>query len=1324
MPTIVQTVTGKVTGLWGVATVRGADGKMHALKLGDLVNKGDVILTTQNGIVQLSPADSLAAPATPVKANTATADIDRVIAQLNDGDTKAATAAGAGEGALAEGLRVGRVVEGVTPLSFEYGTTGRGIGFDIAGTAEAPRATVATANPDVATGAEGSPISGNVLGNDTDGGKLHVNGFRVDGIDHPAGQPAVLAGVGTLVINADGGYTFTPLPGFSGPVPVATYTATDGTLTTSATLSLNVTPVNDAPTLANDNATGAEDVPINGNVLVNDRDPEGTPLAVTSFKVAGIDHLAGTTATLAGIGTLVINADGSYTFTPVPNYSGPVPVATYTATDGALTSTATLSLNVTPVNDAPIAKNDAATGPEDTPITGNVLANDSDVDGTTPSVSSFNIAGVDHVAGATATLAGIGTLVINTDGSYTFTPVHNYNGPVPVATYTATDGTLSTTATLTLNVTPVNDPPVAGNDIASTPINTPVTIAVLANDTDPEGDPLTVSRPLLADPAQGTVSVNPDGTLHFTPANNLTGPVTITYTVTDPSGASDTATVTVNVGNNTPPDSADKTVGTLEDTPYVLSRADFAFSDADAGQTLNAVRIDTLPANGSLLLNGTPIAAGALVSPADIAAGHLSFVPAADGNGAPYASFTFSVQDTGGAFDSAPNTLTVNVSPVNDPPVAVNDTATTDEDMPVTLSGAALLGNDRDVDGDPLTLVSVQAPVNGTVALVGGNVVFTPNPDYNNLSGPASFTYTISDGHGGTSTATVNVDVKPVVDPAISISDVTVNEGAGTATFTVTLDQPTTATVSVRYQTADGTATAGADYAASNGTLTFAPGATSLTVTVPIADDAVFERSENFSVKLSQPSNASIADGSGLGTILDDGTGTGGSDNDTPALAVASGNVVEGANAVFTVTLSNVSTSPVVFTPSLASGTAIVGTDTSAVPALEVSTDGGTSWQPVSGNVTIPALATGVLLRLPTTDDSISEPNESFTLTATPVSGATPLVASGVATILDNDGAPQFSINDVTVNEAAGTITFTVSLSNPTAGPVSVNYAATSDTANVPADVTAGPTPLSGTLNFAAGVTSQTITLNVVNDTVFEGTERFNINLSGASAGTGIADALGVGTIKDDGTGPGGSDNDTPVVSITGPAVIDEAAGTATYTVTLTNPSIAPVTVNYATANGTATAGSDYTANTGTLTFAPGALTQTITVAINNDNVFEGSETLSVNLSAPAGATLGTASVTSQIVDDGRALPGGPANNDTPVVSITGPAVIDEAAGTATYTVTLTNPSASAVTVNYATANGTATAGSDYTANTGTLTFAPGALTQTITVAINNDNVF
>ena len=141
--------------------------------------------------------------------------------------------------------------------------------------------------------------------------------------------------------------------------------------------------------------------------------------------------------------------------------------------------------------------------------------------------------------------------------------------------------------------------------------------------------------------------------------------------------------------------------------------------------------------------------------------------------------------------------------------------------------------------------------------------------------------------------------------PSLAINDVVVNEGAGTATFTVTLTGATTQSTTVAFATQDGTALAGSDYTAVSGTLTFAPGETTKTITVPILNDAVYEGPETFTVNLSSPTNAVVSDASGLGTIKDDGTGSGGTDDDRPSLAINDVVVNEGAGtATFTVTLT------------------------------------------------------------------------------------------------------------------------------------------------------------------------------------------------------------------------------------------------------------------------------------------------------------------------------------------------------------------------------------------------------------------------------------
>ncbi|MEO8807592.1 MAG: tandem-95 repeat protein, partial [Burkholderiaceae bacterium] len=742
MPTI-QSNSGTVTGLRGTALRRGPDGKMHPLKIGDLVVTGDVILTSQDGIVQIdSPADATRT-AKPVQGD----EIDRVIAGLNEGDSQAATAAGlngGGEGNLQEGLRVERISEALTATGFFQNTVTRSavvppesggqqeapdstppglsagsgaisafeqgaqvnLGLPLPGGASAgatitidrlpalgeihkadgslvSAGTVLTvadlpglvyvppadyvpgtpvgdfsytvvsgielasgtvtvgltavndapvATPGTASGLEDGNIPIALGGTDVDG---RITGITVTGL--PAGSTLLLAdgvtpvSVGqTLTPAQAAGLLFKPASDFTGTAGIG-FTVTDDSGATSAPASVvvSVLAVNDAPVANTGGAgSGLEDQPVPVSLGGTDVDGSVVSVTVSTLPTSGVLYLQdGVTPVVAGTALTPAQA-ANLVFVPAPNFNGPTPI-TFTVTDnlGSVSTPATVQVTVAPVNDAPAANADAAVSLEDTPVSGNVLANDTDIDGPALSVSQFSIGGTVYAAGNTATVPGVGTLTMLANGSYTFTPAPNFNGAVPLVSYTATDGTATSSATLTLNVTPQNDAPTANNDIASTAINAPVTIAVLANDRDVDGDPITVTGATLANPAQGTVSVNPDGTLAFTPAANFTGPVLISYTVTDPSGAVSTANVTVNVGTNTPPTGTDATRTLAEDGSHAVQTSDFGFADADSGQTLANVRIDTLPASGSLRLDGGAVVAGQVVSAADIAAGKLVFTP-------------------------------------------------------------------------------------------------------------------------------------------------------------------------------------------------------------------------------------------------------------------------------------------------------------------------------------------------------------------------------------------------------------------------------------------------------------------------------------------------------------------------------------------------------------------------------------------------------------------------------------------------------------------------------------------------------------------------
>ena len=297
------------------------------------------------------------------------------------------------------------------------------------------------------------------------------------------------------------------------------------------------------------------------------------------------------------------------------------------------------------------------------------------------------------------------------------------------------------------------------------------------------------------------------------------------------------------------------------------------------------------------------------------------------------------------------------------------------------------------------------------------------------------------------------------------------------------------------------------------------------------------------------------------------------------------------------------------------------------------------------------------------------------------------------------------SISNAAVTEGnSGTTaaTFNVTLASPAAQTVTVQYATANGTATQPADYT----QKSGTVTFTPGDTSEQVTVDVKGDTVDEPNETFDVNLSSGVNAT-IADGNGVGTINDD--------DGAPAISINDTSVNEGNSGTsaATFNVTLSNPSGQQVTVDYATADGTATQPADYAQkSTTTLTFAPGDTTKQVTVDAKGDVLDEANETFDVNLTNPSNASIADNKGVGTINDD----------DATPSLSINDQTVTEGNSGTtANFTVTLGAVSGREVTVQYATANGTATQPSDYTQKSGTLTFAAGETTKTVSVDVNGD---
>ncbi|MHA2753693.1 cadherin-like domain-containing protein, partial [Vibrio campbellii] len=556
------------------------------------------------------------------------------------------------------------------------------------------------ANDDSAATDEDTPVTINVLPNDTD----------VDGDTLSIVNASVPADQGTVEI-VDGKLVFTPADNFNGEATIS-YTVSDGELEDSAEVSVTVNPLNDAPVANDDSAATDEDTPVTINVLPNDTDVDGDTLTIVNASVP-VDQ-----------GTVEI-VDGKLVFTPAENFNGEATIS-YTVSDGALEDSAEVSVTVNPVNDAPVANDDSAATDEDTPVTIDVLPNDTDVDGDTLTIVNASVP-VDQ-----------GTVEI-VDGKLVFTPADNFNGEATIS-YTVSDGVLEDSAEVSVTVNPINDAPVSNDDSAATDEDTPVTIDVLTNDTDVDGDTLTiVNASVPAD--QGTVEIV-DGKLVFTPAENFNGEATISYTVSD-GVLEDSAEVSVTVNPiNDAPVSNDDSAATDEDTPVTI---DVLTNDTDVdGDTLTIVNASVPADQGTV----------------EIVDGKLVFTPAENFNGE--ATISYTVSD-GALEDSAEVSVTVN--PVNDAPVANDDSAATDEDTPVTID---VLPNDTDVDGDTLTIVNASVPVDqGTVEIVDGKLVFTPADNFN---GEVTISYTVSDGELEDS-AQVSVTVNPINDAPVANDD-------------------------------------------------------------------------------------------------------------------------------------------------------------------------------------------------------------------------------------------------------------------------------------------------------------------------------------------------------------------------------------------------------------------------------------------------------------------------------------------------------------------------------------------------------------------------
>lgn len=501
-----------------------------------------------------------------------------------------------------------------------------------------------------------------------------------------------------------------------------------------------------------------------------------------------------------------------------------------------------------------------------------------------------------------------------------------------------------------------------------------------------------------------------------------------------------------------------------------------------------------------------------------------------------------------------------------------------------------------DFENNPATLTFLPGETSKTINVpVKGDLIDEPDQAFFvALTTPVNAS--ITDGKG------LGMILDNDAPATISVNDVSVPEGpalSNTATFTVSLNGPSEKDITVDFGFAPGTATANVDYPNFIGTLQFPAGQTSRTIQIQMINDNVFEPNETFFVNLSNPTNATIADGQGQGTITND--------DPQPTITVGNGFIQEGAqgttgNASVSVLLSNPSSQTITVAFATANSTATAGSD-------YVATSGTVTFNPGETTKTIPLQING---------DNVDEINETFFVNISNPTNATILTAQGSVVIADDDG-PTVSVNDVSMAEGNLPVTnaiFTVTLSAPSVQEVSGFFSTASGTATVGIDV---QQVFSGFWFIPAGSTSGTFLVRIFGDFQIENDETYFVNLQNVSGGT-VGDGQGLGTIVND-------DSNGKFQFSSATYNVTEDSGGFVVTVNRVDGATGIATVDFATSNGTATAGSDYPATSGTLTFNQGETSKSFFITVTADTLFETDETINVALSNPTGgAVLGTPS--------------------------------------------------------------------------------------------------
>ncbi len=521
-----------------------------------------------------------------------------------------------------------------------------------------------------------------------------------------------------------------------------------------------------------------------------------------------------------------------------------------------------------------------------------------------------------------------------------------------------------------------------------------------------------------------------------------------------------------------------------------------------------------------------------------------------------------------------------------------------------------------------------------------------------------------------------------IVDAAcgigVSIADVGASEDSGEMSFAVTLDAQSGQPVPLNYATADETATAGVDYIPPSDPLIFEPFETEKIISVTILDDDLPELNETFAVMLSDPSNTGLVDlvrARATGTIIDD---------EGVSLSIADSKVAEDSGQMeFTVTLNAAVSAALAVNFSTSDATARAGSDYAATSDVLMFGVGDTE----------------ATARVEVLADAVIEEDETFTVTlsAPSVAGISLFRESATGTIL-NDDFSILSVADTSAMEGSGRVEFTVTLSEESVDAIQFRYHTSDGTAEAGPDYEMSE----DLVTIQPGATEVSIVVPVFEDVLDEDAETFTITLQDP-VGASLANKVATATIIDNDDPPGLSIQD---------ATARESAGEMAFVVVLDVASGKSITVEYATSEGTAEAGSDYRQVVHTLEIERDFVTKTVYIPILEDLVDEDDETFTVTLTNPANATITDGQATGTIIDD----------TDPPGITIAD-AMASESDGSITFAAVLSTVSAREITVAFSTSDGTAVAGMDYTELAGVLSFAPGDTTEHIEIAVLEDLV-